>query len=72
MKQAPTLSIEAFNAVKKNKKCRNRLAYEMDLSARTIDRYLLETPVNILLTTAQALEIISDETKISKSKLLTK
>ena len=72
MKSAPTLSIEAINAIKENQDCRNRLAYEMGRSGRTIERYLAENPVNIILTTAQALNIISEETKIAKSKLLTK
>lgn len=71
MKQALTLSNEAINAVKENQDCRNRLAYEMKRSGRTIERYLAESPVNIILTTAHALKIISEETGISNSKLLT-
>ncbi len=67
-----TLTQQATEAVKENQDCRNRLAYEMKRSARTIERWVDEEPVNIMLTTAQALEIISAETGIPKSKLLTK
>jgi len=65
-----TLSEEAVEAIKESQDCRNLLAYELKRSHRTIDRYLAETPVNIFLTTAQALKIISKETGITKSKLL--
>ncbi len=67
-----TLTPEAVEAIKESQDCRNRLAFKMKRSSRTIDRYLAESPVNIFLTTAQALEIISEETGIAKSKLLTK
>lgn len=47
---------------------RNRLAFEMDKSYATIERWLSND--DEMLTTAAALKIISEETGIEKDRLL--
>lgn len=49
-------------------KCRNRLAFEMNVNSRTVDRWV---EVNsIMLTTAKALAIIESETGLKESQIL--
>lgn len=58
----------AKKAVKKNKKCRSRLCYEMDKGERTIYKWIELDALDI--TSAQALKIISEETGIPQEELL--
>lgn len=55
---------------------RNRLAYELDKSYATILRWLLDAERNendkgVMLTTAQALQIIREETGLTDAEILT-
>jgi hypothetical protein len=63
------LNNDVLEKVKQNKDCRNRLAYEMKVNGGTVTRWLYEVPHNIMLTTAIALQIITEELKVSKDKL---
>lgn len=62
------LSKKAIKSVKKSKKCRERLCAEMKYHPGSIRRMLREG--SIILTTAQALKIISEETGIPIDKIL--
>lgn len=62
------LTDTAIEAVKKNLSAKNRLQFELEISFMTIQRWLKEN--NTKLTTAHALKIISEETGISQSDLL--
>lgn len=62
----------AIEKLKSNRKCINRLAYEMDVHSGSVDRWIEANENDGRLTTPTALSIISDETGISKSKLLAK
>jgi len=59
-----------------NMKVRNRLAYELNKSYATIERWL-EDAMNgtgekgIMLTTAQAIQIIREETGLTDEQILT-
>lgn len=55
---------------------RNRLAFELDKSYATISRWLLDAERNegdkgVMLTTAQALQIIREETGLTDAEILT-
>lgn len=56
--------------VKTNKRCKNRLALEMDKDSTRITDWISVNKEDGPLTTAKALTIISQETGIPKSKLL--
>lgn len=59
---------EILNRITESMICRNRLAYEMNVHAITVKRWLKSN--NIMLTTAIALLIISEELGIPKDQLL--
>ena len=62
------LTDKAIEAVKGSQPTKNRLQYEMNVSPSTVSRWLKSK--DIILTTAQALNIISLETGIPKHELL--
>lgn len=59
---------DIINKVTESMVCRNRLAYEMNVHAITVKRWLKSN--NIMLTTALALLIISEELGEPKDQLL--
>lgn len=63
------LTKNALKAIREKKECRIRLQYELNKTDATIYRWLDEN--NIMLTTAQALQIISEETGLSQEEILT-
>lgn len=62
------LTDKAIEAVKGSQSAKNRLQYEMHVSPSTVSRWLKSK--DIILTTAQALNIISLETGIPRNELL--
>lgn len=62
------LSKKAIQAVIDSKQCRNRLAYEMNVNPRTVDRWLRRD--DMMLTTVKALNIIKAETGLKDSEIL--
>jgi hypothetical protein len=66
------LTSESRKIVKTNRRCINLLAVEMDVHSATIERHIDTNENNGILTTEAATKIITKETGIPKSKLLTK
>lgn len=64
------LTNKSLQAIKDNLRCRNRLAYEMNVNPRTIDRWI--EGKDIMLTTAKALTIIIEETGLTQEEILEK
>lgn len=62
------IASKALLAIRKNMKCRNRLAFELNKSQQTIARWLDDN--DILLTTAAALQIIREETGLTDDEIL--
>jgi len=62
------LTDTAIEAVKKSLDAKNRLQYELKISYLTVQRWLRNNDPK--LTTAHALKIISEETKLSETDLL--
>jgi hypothetical protein len=62
------LKDEVVTNIRSNLRLKNRLALELDKSQITIQRYLDKN--SDLLTTATALKIISEETGLEQSNLL--
>lgn len=62
------LTNNAIAKIKKSKRCKNRLAYELDKNLRTITNWLNDN--DIMLTTALAVKIISEETGLKDTEIL--
>jgi NAD kinase len=62
------LTQKAIDAIKKNKRARARLQLDLDKSEYTINKYIAEN--DIMLTTAQALKVIREETGLDDSEVL--
>lgn len=62
------LTKNSIEQIKKNKRCRNRLAYELDINPRTLETWISKN--DIMLTTDLALKIIREETGLRKSEIL--
>lgn len=60
------LSKKILKKIKRSIKCRNRLAYDLGKTAKTIDNYV--TKNSPLLTSATALNAIRDEFKIPETE----
>lgn len=69
METTTTIRQEVLEQIKASSKTRNRLAYEFDVHSATIMRWIDEN--NIMLTTAMALRIISEELNMQMSDILT-
>lgn len=54
--------------IKASKRCRNRLAYELNCSHRSVEKWLERN--DIMLTTDLALKVISEEINVKKSEIL--
>lgn len=65
------LTEQAVTAVKQNKRCKNLLALKMDKDPSRISDWLNTNKHDGPLTTITAVKIISKETGIPQSKLLT-
>ena len=63
------LTKNALKAIREKKECRIRLQYELNVTDATIYRWLENN--SIMLTTAQALQIISEETGLKQEEILT-
>lgn len=59
----------AIDTIKKSLQCKNRLQFELNISYLTLQRWL--NSKSDKLTTAKALQIISEELKLDKESLLT-
>lgn len=62
------LTAAAINAL--TVRTRNRLALELDCSVPTVDRWVKDNEENGKLTTAKAVQVISEETGLKPSKIL--
>lgn len=62
------LTQKAVEAIKNNKRARARLQLDLDKSEYTINKYIAEN--DIMLTTAQALKVIREETGLEDSEIL--
>lgn len=51
-------------------KLKTRLALEMGKSVYTVDRWVLENEDNGFLTTAKAVQVITEETELESSEVL--
>lgn len=60
----------ALDKIKANQRLRNRLAYVLDISSQSMYRHLKDN--NILLTTAIALKVITEETGMPMDEILDK
>lgn len=58
---------EAIRQAQLSQRCRNRLALEMDVSSRTVDRWLEKNDES--LTIDKAVQIIHEETGIPKNEI---
>ena len=68
------LTTQAIAEIQKSQRCRNRLAFELDKSHQTIQRHLEINDRNSsdsILVTTKAVQIISEETGLSKDEILT-
>lgn len=65
------LKEESIKVVKESRRCINRLAIVFDVHSATIERWLLENEENGRLTTIMAITIISEETGLNQSEILT-
>lgn len=63
-----TIKKEVLENLKSNTQVKNRLAYDFIKTTRTIERWMEEN--DPMLTTAQALKTISEETGIPESDLI--
>lgn len=61
---------KGIQAIRENKRLRNRLAFELDKSPATIHRLISENEANGDLTKAKFLQIISEETGLVDTELL--
>lgn len=64
------LTKNSIEKIKKSKRCKNRLAYELNINPRTLETYLGNN--HLLLTTELAVKIISEELDLKKSEILEK
>lgn len=64
------ISDKAIQELKSNLNLRNRLAYELKKSPRTIDRWIEENVYNNDLTKELAVKIIEEESGLSRSEIL--
>jgi hypothetical protein len=64
------LTQKAINAIRNNKRVRARLQLDLNRSEYTINRYIDDN--DIMLTTAQALTVIREETGLSDDQILEK
>lgn len=62
------LTKTAIDEIMGSRRCRNRLAFLLNVHPRTIDKWLKEN--DIMLTTALALQIISEETGLKDTQIL--
>lgn len=62
------LTQKAIDKIRESKRCKNRLAFELDKNPRTITEWLNNN--DIMLTTALAVKIVSEETKLSEAEIL--
>lgn len=51
-------------------RAKNRLALELDCSVQTIERWIKENEENGKLTTAKAVQVISEETGLGQDQIL--
>lgn len=70
------LTDTAIKAVNENVRCKNRLALDLDRAVPTIERWLSDATKGandkgVMLTTAQALQIIREETGLTDEQILT-
>lgn len=68
----------AIDTVNKSVKCKTRIALELGRSVDTVERWLREakekdpdTDCGVMLTTAPAMKVISEETGLSQEEILT-
>lgn len=59
---------KVIDKIKESKRCKNALAYLLNVNPRTIDTWLKRN--DIMLTTDLALNIISEELGVKKSEIL--
>lgn len=64
------ISAKAIEAFKGNSRLKNRIALEMNKSVYSVDRWISENEQNGPLTTARALQLISEETGLSSEEIL--
>lgn len=62
----------AIGIIKKNRKCINLLGYEFNAHTVTVERWIEENEPDGKLTTPTAVKVISKETGLTKSEILTK
>jgi hypothetical protein len=68
METATNIKPEVLNQLKSNSKAKARLSYEFNVHAATIVRWIDDA--NLMLTTAMALRVISEELNINESEIL--
>jgi len=64
------LTQKAIDAFNRHTKLKTRLALEMGKSVYSVDRWISENEDNGLLTTAKAVQVITEETKLDASEIL--
>lgn len=64
------LTSEAAELVKKNRRCINRLALEMDVHSASVERWIKDNEPDGDLTKAKAVEIIAQEIEMDKNSIL--
>lgn len=70
------LSETAIEAINKNKRCKPRLALGLGKTVNTIERWLRDAEkkdneMGVMLTTAQAMQVIREETGLTDDQILT-
>lgn len=65
------ITSEAIVAVKKNRRCINKLGYDFNVHTRTIERDIEENEDGGRLTRPLAVDTISAETGLSRNQILT-
>ena len=61
---------EIIEIMRKNSRVKVRLAYELKVSYPSVRRWITENKPNGSLTTAKAIEIISDELQVANHSIL--
>lgn len=69
METTTTIRPDVLEQVKASSKAKNRLAYEFDVHSATITRWIESG--DIMLTTAKAVRIISEELNLNATEILT-
>lgn len=64
------LTTTAISEIKKNKRLKNRLALDLEKSGYTVERWISENEDNGPLTTAKAIQVIKQETRLADSEIL--